>query len=356
MKRVTLFIAAAWVMSLCGVTLAQDRGAASSIAWSPDGETIAVGSTTGLWFFDNEFNHRGFVEVELGMSGWPKFVDWNSTGDYVVFANMLTNPISIVDVRKFNVITEIDKAIPWVQIRWHPKANHIVNGAPGSTRIFDAITGEELYNYNLPEEELHLGNFESLGFCWYRENTLIIVHTQRILVVDPAEKTLLQSIDSALFTSRPVDCNREHQILSIHGRLFDLETAAFTWIPDRSFLSEDGFSHSKSVAVAWSPDSNHFVANLTGCLVRVFDGRTGKVVAGIPGGVGGLGPSIYFFIDSIAWHPDGSRFAVVGQFGDIRVWNAETFELLQRFDGFELHPDVLAYLTESGTLSESRCP
>ena len=356
MKRLTFFIAAAWVMSLCGVTLAQDRGAASSIAWSPDGETIAVGSTSGLWFFDNEFNQQGFAEVALGMSRWPKFVDWNSTGDYVAFSNMLTNPISVVDVSKLKVITEIDEASPWAPVRWHPQANHIVSGTLGVTHIWDAITGEELFYYNLLEEEPHVRTYESLGFCWYSENRLIIVYKPRILVVDPVEKTLLQTFDSALFTSRPVDCNREHQILSIHGRLFDLETATYTWITDRSLLSEDHFSQRESVAVAWSPDSRQFIANITGCLVRVYDGRTGRVVAGMPGGVRGVGTSPYFFIDSIAWHPDGSRFAVVGQFGDIRVWNAETFELLQRFDGFELHPTVLTYLTESGTLSELRCP
>ena len=164
MNRLSLFIAAAWVMSLCGLTLAQDRGAASSIAWSPDGEKIAVGSTSGLWFFDNDFNQLGFVEVELGMSAWPKFVEWNSTGDYVVFANMLTNPISVVDVSKLKVITLIDDALPWAQIRWHPSANHIVSGALGRTHVLDAITGEELFYYDLQEEEPHLGTYESLGF------------------------------------------------------------------------------------------------------------------------------------------------------------------------------------------------
>ena len=356
MRRLTLFLAAISMLWTCGITQAQDRGAASSIAWSPDGETIAVGSTTGLWFFDNDFNQLGFVEVELGMSTWPKFVDWNSTGDYVVFSNMLTNPISVVDVSKLKVITEIDETSPWAPVRWHPKANHIVSGALGVTHIWDAITGEVLFYYSLLEEEPDLGIYEPLGFCWYSDNTLIIVFSARILVVNPVDKTLLQIFDSALFSSRPVDCNHDYQILSLDGRIFDLETAKYSWIPDHHFLSEDHFSHSESVAVAWSPDSSKFIANLTGCLVRVFDGRTGKVVAGMPGGVGGLGPSIYFFIDTIAWHPDGSRFAVMGQFGDIRVWDAETFELLRRFDGFELHPEILAYLTVSGTLSESKCP
>ena len=72
-------------MVLCGIIYAQDRGAASSIAWSPDGETIAVASTTGLWLFDSEFNELGNLDFELDSVNQQRFVAWNATGDYVVY-------------------------------------------------------------------------------------------------------------------------------------------------------------------------------------------------------------------------------------------------------------------------------
>ena len=85
-----------------------------------------------------------------------------------------------------------------------------------------------------------------------------------------------------------------------------------------------------------SPDSRRFVMHQEGCQVHVFDAATGESLAKLPGGVFHDG-AYSRFPDSIAWHPDGTRFAVVGQFGDIRVWSAETYHLLQRFDGFSMN-------------------
>ena len=55
-----------------------------------------------------------------------------------------------------------------------------------------------------------------------------------------------------------------------------------------------------------------------------------------------LGSTI--FRESLAWHPDGSRFAAVGQLGGIRVWDAETHKLLRRYEGFEISYPVLSAL------------
>ena len=61
MKRLNLLLAVISAMSLSFVTSAQDRGWATSIAWSPDGETIAIGASSGIWLFDTDFNEVGYV-------------------------------------------------------------------------------------------------------------------------------------------------------------------------------------------------------------------------------------------------------------------------------------------------------
>ncbi|MCY3779378.1 MAG: WD40 repeat domain-containing protein [Chloroflexi bacterium] len=353
-----MFLAAAWTMIICGSIYAQDRGAASSISWSPDGQTIAVASTTGLWLFDNEFNELGNLDLEPDIMSQERFVAWDSTGDYVVYSGPLITQISIVDVSKLKVITAIADTYTWGPVRWHPTADRIVSGTlSGIIRVWDAITGEELFYFDSMAEYPYDRLFhETLGLCWFSEKALIIISPQRIFVVDVDEGSKLEEFGPEPFGRRNVDCNSENRILSVDGRLFDLEAGSLS----RDFLQFSELNYPVSLttpaAVRWSPDSRRFVANLTGCLTRVYDGRTGKVIAGMPGGLRNLGTSPYFFIDSIAWHPDGGRFAVVGQFGDIRVWDAKTYELLQRFDGFELHPSVSARMEKSGKTGKELCP
>lgn len=50
----------------------QDRGWATAIAWRPDGEMIAIASTTGVWLFDSEFNELGHVQVKQTVTDEPK--------------------------------------------------------------------------------------------------------------------------------------------------------------------------------------------------------------------------------------------------------------------------------------------
>ena len=79
-------------------------------------------------------------------------------------------------------------------------------------------------------------------------------------------------------------------------------------------------------------------------LIHVLDARDGRLLAAIRGGLYFVQEPSERFVDSVAWHPDGSRFAAVGQVGGIRIWDAESYELLQRFDGFEAGYGKLAEL------------
>ena len=363
MKKLALFLAAVWMISLCSITAAQDRGTASSIAWSPDGETIAVGSTTGIWFFDNEFNELGYVEIKLSEVRSERFVEWNAGGDLLAVSSILEvfEPIQIriIDVAKLEVITEIESNPLWTEVLWNPEGNLVIAGEhhggkdlKGAARIWDAFTGEEIFYLDVDDEEDPYEP-EMSGFCWFTENTVIAVNSQALYVVNIAENLILRfdRYNKVGWSS----CSRDYQIITRYGGLIHLQTGLYT---RRLFYdADDDDSSDDAMAVAWSPESGHFAASSEGCLVRVFDGQSGELVVELPGSIRIVSPNPWFFLDSIAWHPDGSRFAVVGQFGDIRVWDAETYELLRRFDGFEVHPGSLEWWFDTSTpLSEVECP
>ena len=97
------------VLFISKSTDAQDRGWAASIAWSPDGETIAIGSTTGIWFFDNDFAEVGHVQVQQGEGEPARSLAWNASGDLLAVGYPRAyagGPIQIIDVRKREVISE----------------------------------------------------------------------------------------------------------------------------------------------------------------------------------------------------------------------------------------------------------
>ena len=350
MKGLNLFIAAVWAMSVSCITFAQDRGAAWSIAWSPDGATIAVASTTGLWFIDNQFNEVGYVEIEQSDREIPRYAEWNAAGDLIAISPLWFGPIRVVDVSKLEVINEIEFAMLKTPVLWHPSEDQIIGGSEfGETRILDAVTGEELFYFSNREawpdmDPMWLG---TVGFCWNSANTIVIVNNLSSYVVDLVENGTPGLFVEDLGRLGAV-CNHEYKIINGEGKLYDIQSGTLTRIFDEYV--------DFAVAQAWSPISSHFVVSLRGCLTRVYDGDTGDLVAELPGGVRGLGAGLWDFADSIAWRPDGSRFAIVGQFGDIRVWDAETYELLQRFDGFELHPGLVSHLDYPEQVSELKCP
>ena len=53
----------------------------------------------------------GNLDFELDSVNQQRFVAWNATGDYVVYSSPLVIPISIVDVSKLQIITEIGTAM-----------------------------------------------------------------------------------------------------------------------------------------------------------------------------------------------------------------------------------------------------
>ena len=351
MKRLALFLAVVWAISLCGIAAAQDRGWATSIAWSPDGETIAIGSSAGIWFFDNEFNELGHVPVKLNnLKPWyegdsPRSLDWHAAGELLVvgFPMSMSGPPQIIDVSKREVINEIDPPWPWSHMLWHPEDNRIIAGLyGGETYIWDALTGEKLFYFeesdvrgddrNDPYRLIRL----TTGVCWITESIIGIVTEHGVYVVDVEINRLLQWFD--IGWNHTADCNSDYKAITANGWLIDLKTGAHTRIFKRvanDFLLEANISPLTYLDAARSPDGSQIASITEGCHINVYDGHNGALLAEMLGGIYLSRVAFPFFQDSIAWHPDSSRFAVVGQFGNISVWDAETYELLRRFDGFE---------------------
>ena len=108
MTRIAILCCVVGSMLYINEINAQDRGFALSIAWSPDGETIAVGSTTGVWLFDSDFKDLAHIEVSEFEGFPPNTLDWSASGKLLAFGYAGHRfPIVIVDVVEQMVVSRI---------------------------------------------------------------------------------------------------------------------------------------------------------------------------------------------------------------------------------------------------------
>ncbi len=369
MYRISVFLALAWALALSGIGYAQERGWATAIAWSPDGETIAVGSTTGLWFFDNDFVEIGFLPTPQ-LDGYPPTtLDWNASSDMVVVANtyQLRGAILIVGLKTGAVLTQIHKRT-MSNVRWHPEDDLILAAVWDGIVAWDALSGEQVYVYSDLASPSSNSISDYWAVCWLSGEIVAAMDPGTIWIFDIVRDKRLRTLsdmDLLLYvtTHSGVDCHGQDRLVSIYAGVIDLDTGE-TIKPKTPAVTFHDYG-SAFVAVAWSPDGKRYLmnGNVGLCRIAVFDGRTNALLAELQGSYS-REIDVSTYSDSVTWRPDGSQFAAVGQF-DIRVWDASTYALVQRYDGFEVgyhyRTDPNPEFTEADRLDEmlpnsTKCP
>jgi WD40 repeat protein len=82
-------------------------------------------------------------------------------------------------------------------------------------------------------------------------------------------------------------------------------------------------------SVAYSPDGKRFVSGGWDGTVKIWSVKNGKLLRTIPYGA--------LYVNGVAWSPDGKSIAAAGSDsgGEVKVWNADSGELLQVFHGHQ---------------------
>ena len=352
-----------------GLALGHERGWATAIAWSPDGKTIAVGSTTGVWFFDNDFVEVAFVGTPQ-LEGWPPTgLDWNASGEMVAVSNAHNwrAGIVVVSLREAAVLTHINRAL-WSNVRWHPEEDIVLAMVWAGIVAWDALSGEEVYvstKFLSPDAN---STSDYWAVCWLSGDTVAAISPSYVTFLNVAQDRRLRTlsdIDRLLGVSSHagVDCHGQDRLVSIYAGVIDLDTGETIKPKSPKATFHDYGSY--FIDVAWSPDGRRYLmnGNVGLCRIAVFDGETSELLAELQGSYS-REHDLSTYSESVTWHPHGKRFAVVGQF-DIRVWDANTYELLRRYDGFEvgyhIRTDPDPEFAESDRLDEmlrsgTKCP
>ena len=228
MNRTKSFFATLCTILLCGLAYAQDRGWPISAVWSPDGETIAVGSSTGIWLFDTGFKELGFVKtVPEEIIGSSLSLDWNASGNLLAVGypgNNPSGPIHIIDVGKRELVTLIEYGDIYSSARWHPEKDLVVSGDwKGNTYVWDAVSGERVFHFEEYDEQKAFAFNKTVGVCWLSGRTIAVITEFEVYIIDFANGETLNAFD----TGRPLGhaaCNSQHQSITVGGSLVDFDT------------------------------------------------------------------------------------------------------------------------------------
>ena len=298
MYRLRVFLALALSLALSGISAAQERGSASAIEWSPDGETIAIASSTGVWFFDKDFNELGYVQVQQGKWDYsPRSLGWNANGDLVAIAYPTIAdselPMQIIDVTRLKVTVEIETLGLWTQIAWHPARNLIAGGTwGGETFVWDALTGEQVFNFEESADRHGWYKSTTLAVCWATDSEIVIVTEWETYIVNVDSNEILERFDIHTLGHHRAACHRDYRIRGGAVEIIDLRTGERNYFvsndavePIEVLVPHDAEYVEYGLDIEFSPDGSKFASIGEGCRLAIFDGHSFRLLARIRSGI-----------------------------------------------------------------------
>lgn len=262
-------------------------GNSNEVAWSPDGKTIALATSAGLYIFDGStYKQQNFINTD----GWTSCIAFSPDGDFILSGTAEGNLVNwslkkAGDRQEFPIPT--GKTI--TSVAYAPSGRYIAAGTgDGIIFVFDIITGQKI------------GTMD-----------------QQYAVTG-----LSFSIDNRYLSSGDTDTD--------HGKLniWDLSS-------QKLYASQN--DHSNDVTdVVYSKDGKWIV---TGCMdwrLRLWEASTGRLMHTF---LTQKAP-----ITSIAISPDGEIVAGGLSNGEIMFWSISDYSMLR---DFKAHPDEVKSLSFS---------
>jgi WD40 repeat protein len=250
------------------------RGMVRSVAWSPDGNVIAVGGVLGIWLYTPELEDigllKGHTKAVYGLAFSPDSKRLASA------SHDMTVRIWDVDAQT-ELHTMTGHTGLTVAVAWSPDGSMVASGSYDKTvRLWDADTGDLI--------------------------RVLAGHTGWV-------NRVLWSNDGSIFSA-------------------SVDTTIRKWDPlTGETLLVLGDSAGSVTDMALSPDGRQLISVGLDGVVRRWDVETGQLLAASPSPASNVERLAF---KSVAWSPDGERLALAyyraDQSSDVSIWNAPTFQ------------------------------
>ena len=262
-----------------------------SVAWSPDGKTLATGSrdkTVRLW--DPATGKT--LRTLTGSDDWVLSVAWSPDGKTLATATADGTAL-VWDVATGTTLRTFTCPSAVWSVAWAPDGKTLATAILDQTaRIWDVATGETVRTFTG-----HTGDVDSVAWS-------------------PDGKTLATASEDKTI------------------RIWDVATGKTV----RTLTGHTGEVDS----VAWAPDGKTLATASYDTTVRVWDAGTGKTLRTF------TGPSAIW---SVAWAPDGKTLATASVDKTIRIWDVATSTTLRTLTGHTDIVESVAWAPDGKTLA-----
>ncbi len=281
-------------------------GVVATVAWSPDGQRIASGSTDGtvqVWDASNGGNAYAYH----GHASSVNAVAWSPDGQRIT-SGSTDGTVQVWDASNGgNAYTYHGHAGFVNAVAWSPDGKYIASGSSDQTvQVWDASNGGNAYTYRG-----HAGFVNAVAWS-------------------PDGKYIASA--STDQTVQVWDASNGGNAYTYRGHAGFMNAVA--WSPDGKYIASASTDQTVQVwdasnggnaytyhghagfvnAVAWSPDGKYIVSGSSDRTVQVWGATSGGHIYTYRGHAG--------FVNAVAWSPNGKYIASGSSDQTVQVWNA----------------------------------
>jgi WD40 repeat protein len=307
------------------------RGYANDLAISPDGSTIAVAGSLGIWLLDAATLQP--LRLLEGHAGAALSVDWSPDGARLVSGGE-DGTLRVWDVATGDIlfVHHPYRSIYGMSVAWSPDGRQIASRHETGLYVWEADSGELVRA--MQAKVLQTSQYGQ-GVAWSPDSARLATldeHGQLQVWEVESEELLYEVSPGGKLTGYGVAWSPDGQwIAAIYKGLVSGDITGIVYMYDAANGARVRAIHQQYgnfTSLSWSPDGTRLITPGDVNSISVWDASTGRQLLRLEGHTAKA--------TTVDWSPDGGWLVSAGVDGVLRIWDAATGELRQTATGLFL--------------------